>query len=173
MPNRRDPKSNNRECVAVVGTGNYGISLGRGLMASDYNVTYGSRRPNLDYLKLCFESCAENYSVASIGQALLEADKVVFLAIPAWDSVYENIVDEIKQRYEEFSRRNKPLILIDISNSLDDTSKSNVSNAEKLNGLVRRSLPNLRISVVKGFNLLSAYAIGQDRFANKSALTGG
>jgi len=114
-----------------------------------------------------------SFSVASIGQALLETDEVAFLAIPAWDSVYENIVDEIKGRYEEFSRRNKPLVLIDISNSLDGTSKSDVSNAEKLNGLVRHNLPNLRISVVKGFNLLSAYAIGQDRFANKSALTGG
>ncbi len=171
MPNKEIPKSSNKECVTVVGTGNFGTALGRCLMASDYNVVYGSRNPNPDYLKLCFESNLKNYSVKNISDALLETDELAFLAISARDGIYEDLVNEIKTQYQNFYKRTKPLVLVDISNRVDNAFRD--SNAEKLDSLVKSHLSGLRISIVKGFNLMSAYSIGQDRFSSKSALTGG
>ncbi len=162
-----------KERIAIVGTGNYGIALGRRLMNAEYEVVFGSRNPNPDYLRKCFGPEFENYSVTSIGDALLKCDELAFLAVSAKDCIYESVVDDVKKLNEKFFKRVKPLVLIDISNRLDNQQREVLSNAEKLDSLVKSTLPNLRVNVVKGFNLTSAYNIGQDQFTSKSTLNGG
>lgn len=160
-----------KEKIAIIGTGNYGIALGRCLMKCGFEIIYGSRDPNPTYLAQCFNEKEyedlKNYSVTTIDDALLKSDEIVFLAVSATESVYESLVSETKKL-----KKTKPLILVEISNQLESI-KSNMSNAERLDKLVKENLTGARISIVKGFNLLSAYTIGMDRLDSKSSLTGG
>ncbi len=161
-----------KEKVAIIGTGNYGIALGRCLINADYEVVYGSRNPDPDYLKKCFGPEIKTYCVTSIGKALLECDELAFLAVSAEDSVYQAVVDEVTKISTEFYRRVRPIILIDVSNRTGG-QKSDLSNAEILNKLVKCSLPDFKINVVKGLNLLSAYELSQNLLKSKSTLIGG
>lgn len=41
--------------VAIIGTGNYGIAIGRRILSHGFQLVYGSREPNLSYIKDCFK----------------------------------------------------------------------------------------------------------------------
>ena len=167
-----------KERVTIIGTGNYGIAIGKRLLDYGHEIVYGSRNPNQAYLRECFENVKnhELYSVTSIADAWQKSDLFVFFAVSAFDSVYERIVDEVAQSLS--SGENKAKILIEISNLTDEqqTSKVKISNVEKLQTLFQAKLEersiNCRIQIVKGFNLTSAALIKQDSH-DKQALTVG
>ena len=77
------------EKITIIGTGNYGIAIGKRLMNYGYDVIYGSRNPNFDYLKECFND-QNKFTVTTIIDACLKTDKFIFLAISAEKNNYEN-----------------------------------------------------------------------------------
>lgn len=152
------------ETVSIIGTGNYGIALGKRLMKYGLNVIYGSRTPNMRYLNECFsgyEYTQGKYSVTRPGESFYSADLFVFLAIDA--DAYESFVSEINKFKNEQQLKNRPLskevILVELSNSSEPGQA--VSNAEKLAKLIGYNLnfDSLRVNLIKGFNLVDAYSI--------------
>ena len=135
------------EKITIIGTGNYGIAIGKCLMNYGYDVIYGSRNPNFDYLKECFND-QNKFTVTTIIDACLKTDKFIFLAISAENNNYENFANELNNL-----ELNKDLILIEISNKTNNDNNYDISNAEKVKDL----LINKRIDIVKGFNLISSY----------------
>ena len=134
------------EKITIIGTGNYGIAIGKRLMNYGYDVIYGSRNPNFDYLKECFND-QNKFTVTTIIDACLKTDKFIFLAISAENDNYKDFANELNNL-----ELNKDLILIEISNKTNNNN-DDVSNAEKVKDL----LINKRIDIVKGFNLISSY----------------
>lgn len=69
--------------IGIIGTGNYAIALGKRLLMFGFQVIYGSRWPNKDYLHECFGKLAHEhfYEVTSIEDAWNKADGIVFLAV--------------------------------------------------------------------------------------------
>lgn len=160
------------ENVSIIGTGNYGISLGKCLMEAGFHVTYGSRKPDQAYLSMCFESCGSNskFSVTNIADAFCNSSRFVFMAVSA--NVYESVVEEIKRKKLESLCSEK--IVVDISNQIDVERSRVESNAEHLQKLLLApEMRHLNIFVIKGFNLISAYTLGKNKFDEKSFLTGG
>ena len=77
---------------AVIGTGSYGIALGRRLIQAGYEVYYGSRNPNLSYVSDCMKDLDQSkFKVVSIAKAW-EESALVFLAVSV-DS-YKNVINE-------------------------------------------------------------------------------
>jgi predicted dinucleotide-binding enzyme/DMSO/TMAO reductase YedYZ heme-binding membrane subunit len=137
------------EKITVIGTGNYGIAIGRRLLNHGFEVIFGSRCPNYSYLKECLTDInSSNFSVIQIKQAFLKSDKFVFLAIS--DDAYDDFADQINQ----IDSTKK--IIIDLSNLSNPNVNSNISNAEKLSKL----LANKHI-IVKAFNQINAFSIAE------------
>lgn len=153
-------KESSREKITIIGTGNYGIALGKRLISSGYEVLYGSRDPNEQYLSECFDGEETFYSVTTISDAWKRSHEIIFLAVSFKDDIYDSIVREFAMSNASTPKYSK--IIVDISNRTEDRSVvKEVSNAEKLENLIRSSdLKWLRIQVVKGFNLISAYTLG-------------
>lgn len=165
-------KSANAENVSIIGTGNYGIALGKCLMEAGFHVIYGSRKPDRAYLSMCFESCGNNskFSVTNIADAFCNSSRFVFMAVSA--NVYESVVEEVKRKKLETLCSEK--VVVDISNQIDDERSRVESNAERLQKLLLAlELRHLNIFVIKGFNLISAHSLGKNKFDEKSFLTGG
>ena len=149
------------ERVTIIGTGNYGIALGKRLINSEYEVLYGSRDPNEKYLSECFDGDDDKlFSVTTIADAWNRSHEIIFLAVAFRDDIYESIVNKISKTHAESSRF--PKILVDISNRTEAKGELDEgSNAEKLQSLINASdLKGFNIQVVKGFNLISAYTLG-------------
>lgn len=171
--------SEKKEVIGIIGTGNYGIAIGKRLLDYGYEIVYGSRNPNLDYLKECFQVVRNDglFSVTSSAEAWKRADRIVFFAVTAFDSVYEGIVNEIVTSLKK-KVTNKSKIVIDISNIVENSSaeKIKISNAEKLQNLFQARLEeqsvNCQINIVKGFNLTSAYTLSSSG-ESKESLTSG
>lgn len=160
-----------KEKVSIIGTGNYGISLGKCLMAAGFHVIYGSRQPDQAYLSMCFESCGESskFSVTNIADAFYSSSRFVFMAVSA--NVYENVVEEIKRKKIETCSSEK--VVVDISNIVDLEHSHEESNAERLQKLfLAPELRHVNVYIVKGFNLISAYSLEKNQL-DKSFLTGG
>jgi predicted dinucleotide-binding enzyme/DMSO/TMAO reductase YedYZ heme-binding membrane subunit len=173
--------ANKREKVAIIGTGSYGIAIGKRLVEYGFEVVYGSRNPDLAYLKHCFENKQQHpyISVTSSAHAWQQSDRFVFFAVAAFNSVYESIVQSILKTLSK--KENPPRIVIEVSNLTDDqhVDKVKISNAEKLQTLIQQKLDesslNCQISVIKGFNLISAGEISthSEKSFNKESLTSG
>lgn len=148
------------EKITIIGTGNYGIAIGKRLMKYGFEVMYGSRNPNYDYLKDCFEP-ESKFNVTSIKNAWLDIDQIVFLAISAEENNYSSFVNEISNFKSEIneSQSDKPIILVELSN-YNEKVKSKESNAEKLDNLIKTNCKNQTVNIVKAFNLLDAYSMG-------------
>ena len=177
---RIDIENSNKinEKIAIIGTGNYGVAIGKRLLHFGYEVIYGSRNPNKEYLKKCFEDLNNTYQmdVTSIYDAWNRADNLVILAISVDN--YENFVSEIMSCLNENNSQKKTKIVIEISNLKDsDNLKSlKISNAEKLNSLFKEKISeknlNYPIHVVKGFNLINAHSMSLFLYeTNKTNLT--
>jgi predicted dinucleotide-binding enzyme/DMSO/TMAO reductase YedYZ heme-binding membrane subunit len=174
-------KANKREKVAVIGTGSYGIAVGKRLVEYGYEIVYGSRNPDIEYLKQCFENAQQHshISVTSAAQAWQQANRFVFFAVAAFDSVYESIVQSVVNSLNK--RENSQRIVIEVSNLTDDQriDKVKISNAEKLQDLIQQKLEeqnlSCKIDVIKGFNLISASAMSThtENSYNKESLTSG
>ena len=52
--------------VTIIGTGSYAVALGKRLILSDYQVTFGSRNPNLKFLSECFPDHLEKFKKCHI-----------------------------------------------------------------------------------------------------------
>lgn len=129
--------------VTIIGTGSFAVALGKRFILSDYQVTFGSRKPNLKFLSECFPGHSDKFSVKKVSDAWQESSGVVFLAITAEESVYESFVNEIK------SLKNSERVLVDVSNIVEANSLSQLSNAEKLeHSLKKYNVKN--VSIVKG-----------------------
>ncbi len=175
-----------REVIAIIGTGNYGIAIGKRLLDYGYEIVYGSRTPNKTYLNESFKnSSTENtghqaYSVTTPPDAWNKSTQIVIFAVSAHEPVYESLVNQVIT--ENYSNQTSKIV-IEISNLLDtqDTRNLALSNAEKLQSLFdeklkkRKSKTTAAVHVVKGFNLLSAYSISSslDENLDKEALTSG
>ena len=129
--------------VGIIGTGDFARALAKRLFFSGYDVIIGSRNPSQAHMSIV-DQCLCNVEIASVAECIKTTD-VMFLAIHA-----ENYRDFCQKHGELL--RNK--VLIDVSNRTRP-SKTH-SNAEHLKSLVPSS------SVVKAFNVISAYAMEND-----------
>jgi predicted dinucleotide-binding enzyme/DMSO/TMAO reductase YedYZ heme-binding membrane subunit len=160
----KDKFSSKIPTIAIIGTGNYGIALGRRLLGFGYEVVYGSRSPNIEYLRECFQDAPDVqglYSVTSIVEAWTRADQFVFFAISASNAIYERVAAEIVQSLDE-RIINASKIVIEISNRTDGQKRDSIreSNAKRLQEIFNRNMDQFQkfyqINVVKAFNLMSA-----------------
>lgn len=136
------------ETICIIGTGSFGIAIGKRLMQSGHNIIYGSRFPDKNYLsELFFDGTYDGkYSVTTINQAWHKSDSIIFLAISSRSNVYEEFISVIKNL-----RSIKPRIVVDVSNppKYDSNGTSSLSNAEKLENLFKNN--NFKyVNIVKG-----------------------
>jgi predicted dinucleotide-binding enzyme len=167
--------------IAIIGTGNYGIALGRRLLGYGYEIVYGSRSPNISYIRECFKDAPEakrSFSVTSIADAWSRSDEFVFFAIAANNSIYERVVANIVESLDE-RIINSSKTVIEMSNLTEDQRLDSIheSNAERLQTFFNRKLDLsgkfYQINVVKAFNLLNVVSITSplDLDFDKEALT--
>ena len=124
--------------ISILGTGDFGRALAKALLQGGYQVVVGSRRP--EHRNLARRDPAlEEVRVVALVEAIHESD-VIFLAL------HSEAQDQLKALENHLANK----ILVDVSNV---TKKDKVSNAEKLQSLLPKSI------VVKAFNTQSAYAI--------------
>lgn len=132
--------------VGIIGSGNFARALAKRLTNAGYHVIIGTRRPrSLSEV----DSCLCNVTVTSL-QDCVKQVPIVFLAIH-----FENYKDCLSSHEDLFTGK----VVVDISNRLKVPKHR--SNAEYLSCL----LPNA--NVVKGFNVISAYAM-ENEFAGGS-----
>jgi predicted dinucleotide-binding enzyme/DMSO/TMAO reductase YedYZ heme-binding membrane subunit len=172
-----------KQTIAIIGTGSFGIAIGRRLLAYGYDIVYGSRNPNINYLRECFGDDVTNtqtgrFSVTSVFEAWNSANLFVFFAISAHESVYEKTVAEIVEALDE-RIINQSKVVIEVSNLSDEQTIDSirVSNAMRLQSAFLKMLDHYqkfyRITVVKAFNLMSANSITSplDPVYDKETLT--
>ncbi|XP_071515118.1 metalloreductase STEAP4-like [Panulirus ornatus] len=136
---KRKPTVNSDKIVAVLGSGDYGRAISRRLVNSGYTVYIGSRDPNRGKIKTLVRQTGATLT----GQeAALAVAKVVIVAVG-------------RDHYDFLPMTHlRDKILIDVSNNTERRRGPHYrSNAEYLQGLVTEA------KVVKGFNVLSAYAL--------------
>ena len=130
-----------RPTVTVLGSGDFGKALAKRLSLAGYDVVIGSRSPDMRKSSPSLLS----HNVVSVEEASDHSD-VIFLAIPrrGYDEMMKSL-----------SARLNGKIVVDVSNRTQ-TSSDGLSHAEYLASLV----PGAR--VVKGFNVISAWALEND-----------
>ncbi|XP_069770439.1 metalloreductase STEAP4 isoform X2 [Narcine bancroftii] len=124
-----------QETICILGTGDFGHSLGMRLLKSGYPVVFGSRSPQESSL---LPSCAQIFTHT---EALKKA-KIIFLAVH-------------RENYDFLPALSSFLdgkVLVDVSNNLRKNQYPE-SNAQYLSKLVPKAI------VVKGFNTVSAWAL--------------
>lgn len=125
--------------VAVLGSGDYGRAISRRFVNSGYTVYIGSRDPNRSKLKFLVRQTGATLTSQEVA---LGAANVVIVAVGR--DYYDYLPLSLL--------RGK--LLIDVSNNTERRKGPHYrSNAEYLQGLVPEA------KVVKGFNVLSAYAL--------------
>lgn len=153
--------SEQKETIAIIGTGNFGIALGKRLHHYGFNVIYGSRNPNLAYLRECFNEITnelnDRVKVTTIEDAVIRSDRVVFLAVKETNHA------SIAQLLNKLNLKSKAKILVELSNPWQ-LDKSMISNAEKLSAMLKT---NSSIEIVKAFNSVSAYSMESTSFSEQ------
>jgi predicted dinucleotide-binding enzyme len=124
-----------------VGSGDFGKALAKRLSMAGFDVVIGSRTPETRKSS----SDLLSYHVESVEEALNYSD-VIFLAIP--QRGYDEMMKSLGARLDG-------KIVVDVSNRTK-MSGDGVSHAEYLASLI----PGAR--VVKGFNVISAWALEND-----------
>jgi predicted dinucleotide-binding enzyme/DMSO/TMAO reductase YedYZ heme-binding membrane subunit len=163
---------NKTEVISVIGTGNYGLAIGKRLIQYGFKVAFGSRKPDYDYVKECLNLNQEQskndtlFSVTSIGDSWSKADNFVFFAVSAKDDVYESVTNELIKSTSKGSNKT----IIELSNLNDDIRNPKTSNAERLDEKIKSKLyksgiNNATINTVKGFNLVNAYSMSSAGYA--------
>lgn len=132
-----------RKPVGILGTGDFARALAKRLYFSGYDVIIGSRRPETKILS-AIDDCLCNVKVVSTEECI-KSVSIVFLAIH---------VENYKDLLDEHSDKLDGKIVVDVSNR--DRPSESQSNAEYLQFLIPHS------SVVKAFNVVSAYAMEND-----------
>lgn len=132
-----------RRSIGILGTGDFARAVAKRLYFSGFNVTLGSRNPEQKALS-AVDECFCNIKVVSVDECI-KSSIVLFIAIHV-----ENFKDLLDDKQMILDGK----IIIDVSNR-DRPSESH-SNAEYLQGLVPEC------TVVKAFNVISAYAMEND-----------
>eukprot|EP01134_Creolimax_fragrantissima_P001713 CFRG1713T1 len=166
--------------VAVIGRGPYGVALFEALLKRKIDVCLGVRQPldtsSKESITLIHPDSSitrklkknANVNVVSVKEALSTAN-VVILCIPAnaHSAFVKQHVEILRMRATENQEINGVgITLIDISNTPDKNQQTSV--AERLNrDLMDQGLGDSLVNVVKAFNTVSAYELG-----NSSSLKG-
>ncbi|XP_067862794.1 metalloreductase STEAP4 [Heptranchias perlo] len=124
-----------RETICILGTGDFGRSLGMRMLKSGYPVVFGSRYPKDSTL---LPSGAQVFHHADA----LKKSKIIFLA------VHRENYDFVPALSDLLDGK----VLVDVSNNLR-MNQYPESNAQYLSQLVPKA------NVVKGFNTVSAWAL--------------
>ena len=84
--------ANDRETIAIIGTGDLGDSIGFRLAELGYTVVYGSRNPDSDRVK-ALVSLTGNGASATTQKEAAQQGEIIFLAIPwpAMETVAKNL----------------------------------------------------------------------------------
>ncbi|XP_059175003.1 metalloreductase STEAP4-like [Physella acuta] len=130
--------------ISIIGTGDFGRSIGKRLVITGYDVTFGSRRPEVRNLR-ADDKVFVNTVVTSVGEALRKNSIIVF-AVRAIH--FEEVISKFRT---DLSGK----LIIDVSNK-SRRDRYLTSNAEMLQNLVPEA------TVVKAFNVISAYAMEAD-----------
>ncbi|KAK3604100.1 hypothetical protein CHS0354_010406 [Potamilus streckersoni] len=138
MENKNDSRS-----VGIIGTGNYARALAKRLFYSGYDVTLGSRKPELSQLS-SIDECFCNITITTI-ESCIKTNQILFIAIYA---------ENYKATLENYEGILSEKLLIDVSNR--NTRCKGQSNAEYLKSIVPSA------NVVKAFNVVSAYTMEYD-----------
>jgi len=139
------PTVGSAETIAVIGTGSVGSALGPRFADIGHKVVYGSRTPGREDVQALVAATSNGASAATPSEAAQMAN-IVLLAVP-W-----NVAEDVLISLGDLSGK----IIVDPINPrvLDDERRadypSHVSNAERLQALVPRSM------VVKAFSTISA-----------------
>lgn len=132
-----------RRPLGILGTGDFARALAKRLYFSGYDVIIGSRKPE-DKSFSAIDECLCNLSLVTTEECI-KSVSIIFLAIH---------VENFKDLLEEHADKLDGKIVVDVSNR-DRPSESH-SNAEYLQKIIPHS------SVVKAFNIISAYAMEND-----------
>jgi len=131
--------------VGILGSGDVGQALGRGLASRGYDVRIGSRTPDSDKLKAWLKQTTGKVSTGTFGDA---ADHGEMLILATLGAAVENAIDLAGP--EKFAGK----VVIDTTNALDFSKGSSPGLFTGLNDSlgerVQRKLPQAK--VVKCFN---------------------
>jgi predicted dinucleotide-binding enzyme len=134
--------SSKKERITIIGTGNYAISISKQFLHFGYDIVFGSRRPDFDYIQENLYEYDENrYEVLSIVDAWSQSEGIVILAIGADLAIYDNLVNKIVQHMSK-NKTNRAKIVIEISNTV--YSEHSISNAERLENAFREKLSEIQ-----------------------------
>lgn len=128
--------------ISVLGTGDFACALSKRLLENGYKVMIGSRAPSSRDLTQR-DPIFSKAKVTSVQKAITGSN-IVVVAIPC--HAYSAL-----QVYKEEAAEK---IIVDVSNP--NKRSKGASNAENLASILSKS------TVVKGFNTISAYALGSD-----------
>ena len=67
--------------IGIIGTGNMGSALGRGLAKSGHRVVYGSRSPSSDRVRALMATTGNDATATSQKEAAQQSD-IIILAVP-------------------------------------------------------------------------------------------
>ncbi|XP_060589783.1 metalloreductase STEAP4-like [Ruditapes philippinarum] len=129
--------------LGILGTGDFARALAKRLYFSGYEIVLGSRRPEEKSFS-AIDECLCNMRLVTTEECI-KSVSIIFLAIHA-----ENYKDLLEEHADKLDGK----IIVDVSNR--DRPSETKSNAEYL----QRLIPNA--SVVKAFNVISAYAMEND-----------
>ena len=138
--------------VGILGSGDVGQALGRGLASRGYGVKIGSRTPNSDKLRDWVKKAGRTASVGSFADAAAYGDFVVLATLGT-------AVEEVINLAGASALEGK--LLIDVTIPLDFSKGMPpglfVGTTDSLGERIQRKLP--RTKVVKAFNTLFAQVL--------------
>ena len=137
--------------ITIIGTGNFGVALGKRLLKFGFKVVYGSRNPDKSFIEQNFANSNENVKIYSIKEAWSSSVGLVFFAIHV-----ENYEETVTSLFgSELTKENK--IVVDVSNKILKNLVNCNSNAEYLQNCFKNFTD--QVKVVKAFNTISAYSL--------------
>lgn len=140
--------ADDRETIAVIGTGRVGGALGPRLGALGYPVTYGSRTPDSDKVSALLAESGPQSRAAQPGDAVANAG-IVILAVP-WQAIDTTLaaVGPLDGK-----------IVIDITNALqmNDKRMMEMSVDTSAGEIIQQRLP--KAIVVKAFNAVGSHVM--------------
>jgi predicted dinucleotide-binding enzyme/DMSO/TMAO reductase YedYZ heme-binding membrane subunit len=146
----------------IIGTGRYGLALGRRLISFGFNVIYGSREPNKNFISKNFPNDQESVQLMSINEAWsIDNSNIVFFAVNV--EAHEDLVRKLCLN-NNIQIQQK--IVIDVSNDMEE-NKSVESSAEILQKRFNKYTD--KIIVIKAFNNVSAVSMNFD-LSNKAKI---
>ena len=141
--------------IAIIGIGNVGSALGKGLAAKGHAVTFGLRDPNSAKNKAALAKVGGSVKAATVADAVKASD-VVILAMP-WPAMKETLAS---------AGNLSGKILIDCLNPFTaDLSSMAVGTTTSAAEMVAEAAPGAR--VVKAFNTTGAHNMANPHYGKQ------